>query len=227
MVRPLTLALVLVAAARPAQGQQRYTIPIAEDTLLFVENQGATRILATLNGTPFKLVADSSEVRRSENAYAIPEDGDLTLDISAYMRPGVDANVIEFVSQGPAGSGFRFILAPVFAEGQTTADYALSGLRPLPSAFGLRAGPNPARGPLRVTYAVPDRRIAGLPVRVEVYDARGRRVDTVVDGVRYPGTFTAWWTGADRAGRPVAAGVYLLRLSTDEGSEVVPVTVVR
>lgn len=196
-------------------------IPLAEDTLLFVENQGSTRILGTLNGVPFKLVADPQEATRSDNAYVIPNDGDLTLDIAAYMGPGFDANVIEFISQGPPGSGFRFVLAPVYVDGQQAPDYTLSSLVSLPSVFGLVASPNPFRGHLRVSYTVPDRRITGLPVRVVVYDVLGRLVHTLVDDRTYPGTFAIEWPGT------AASGTYVVQFLTDEGSETTVVTLTR
>ncbi|WP_420456080.1 hypothetical protein [Rubrivirga sp.] len=223
-MRALLVLLGVVVLAGSARGQQRYVIPLAEDTLLFVENQGATRILGTLNGVPFKLVANPEEAARSDNAYVIPDDGDLTLDIAAYMGPGDDANVIEFISQGPPGSGFRFVLAPVYVDGQQAPDYTLADLVPLPSAFGLVAGPNPFRDRLRVSYTVPERRITGLPVRVAVYDVLGRLVDTLVDDTLYPGTFTAEWAGA---GSSAASGTYVVRLLTDEGSQVAVVTLAR
>lgn len=217
---PLALVGAVLILAGSAHGQERYVIPLAEDTLLFVENQGAARILGTLNGVPFKLVADPAEAARSDNAYVIPNDGDLTLDIAAYMGPGFDANVIEFISQGPSGSGFRFVLAPVYVEGQQAPDYALADLVQLPSSFGLVASPNPFRDRVRVSYTVPERRITGLPIHVGVYDTLGRLVETLVQDTLFPGTFTAEWGNTGRS----AAGAYLIRLLSDEGSESVVVS---
>ena len=211
MPRALALALVLLAA--PAGAQEVFVVPIAEDTLLYVENRGATRVLVDLNGTAFKLASDPAEVAASPGAYLVPADGALTIDIAAYMRPGEDANVISFVVQGPPEAGFDFVLAPVFVEGQTAVAYTLGGLEALPESFALRAGPSPGRGPLGVWFSVPSGRVAGVPVRVRVFDTRGREVAALADGVRFPGTHRAVWPAA------AAAGVYLVRLETDEGAE--------
>jgi flagellar hook assembly protein FlgD len=52
-------------------------------------------------------------------------------------------------------------------------------------------------------------------VNLSVYDISGRLVATVVDGVSGPGEHVARWSGLDRAGRPVASGVYFMRLTID------------
>lgn len=201
---------IFVAAPAPALGQagERFVIPLAEDTLLFVENEGVTRILADLNGTVFKLASNPAEVARSRNAFLIPLQGKLTINIAAYMKPGEDANVITLLTQGPPGSEWRFVLAPTFADGETEVAYALASLEPLPETFGLRAWPNPTRGPLTAEFSIPDARITGVPVRLSVYDALGRRVAVLLDEPRFPGLFTVPWAGT--AG--LAAGVYLLHL---------------
>ncbi len=45
-------------------------------------------------------------------------------------------------------------------------------------------------------------------VRLSIYDARGRRVATLVTGEQQAGEHAAQWNGRDEHGRPVAAGVY-------------------
>jgi 1,4-alpha-glucan branching enzyme len=53
------------------------------------------------------------------------------------------------------------------------------------------------------------------PVRLDVVDARGRLVATLVDGTRAAGMHRVAWNGTDRGGARVAAGVYLVRLTAD------------
>jgi glucose/arabinose dehydrogenase len=52
----------------------------------------------------------------------------------------------------------------------------------------------------------------GGHVRLDVYDLAGRRIRILVDEARPAGRHTAVWDGADDAGRPAPAGVYLYRL---------------
>lgn len=75
--------------------------------------------------------------------------------------------------------------------------------------------PNPTRGAVTLPVALDG------PARLDVVDVLGRVVRTVrldADAAE------AGWDGRDAAGRPVAAGVYLLRLSTEAGSAAVRVT---
>jgi hypothetical protein len=74
----------------------------------------------------------------------------------------------------------------------------------------LSASPNPAGTSSFISYALP----AKSPVRLTLHDVVGRRVATFVDGVQDAGSYTVPWNGCTAAGRPVAEGVYFLRLVT-------------
>ncbi len=51
--------------------------------------------------------------------------------------------------------------------------------------------------------------------RLEVFNMLGQKVATLVSGPQRAGKHLAVWTGSDDAGRSVASGAYLLRLSSD------------
>ncbi len=72
--------------------------------------------------------------------------------------------------------------------------------------------PNPFRGAVRVEFRLD----AAGPVTAEVVDVAGRRVRTLAEGRLPAGTHRLQWDGRDGAGRPTAAGVYFLRVSTQE-----------
>lgn len=78
--------------------------------------------------------------------------------------------------------------------------------------------PNPARGDVMVQVGVPS---AG-PVRVSVFDARGREVAVLIDGPRPTGWHPLRWEPAG-----LASGVYLVRAGTAERQVTRRVTVVR
>lgn len=80
---------------------------------------------------------------------------------------------------------------------------ALSGGTPNP--FGGVAGARETT--LRFSLPV------AADVRLEVYDALGRRVATVLDGRQPAGAGAATWDGRDAAGRSTGAGLYFYRLS--------------
>jgi hypothetical protein len=98
--------------------------------------------------------------------------------------------------------------------------------RGLPSAPAGRlddAAPNPfnPRTTLRFTLDHAD------VVRLDVFDAAGHRVRTVVDGAFAAGAHEAEWDGRDDAGRSVASGVYLMQLRGSNFTESRPATLLR
>jgi hypothetical protein len=76
--------------------------------------------------------------------------------------------------------------------------------------------PNPSRTATRLDWVMPSE----AHVRLRVYDVTGRLVSTLVDERRHAGEHDAIWTGVDRGGRAVAAGVYFARLEAGESSSV-------
>jgi len=48
------------------------------------------------------------------------------------------------------------------------------------------------------------------PVELAIYDARGRRITVLTDGVQPVGSTTVSWDGRDQAGRDVPSGTYLV-----------------
>jgi len=57
----------------------------------------------------------------------------------------------------------------------------------------------------------------GGRARIAIFDVRGRRVRMLIDGTLGPGARQVRWDGNDDAGRPVASGLYLIRLEHPEG----------
>lgn len=76
------------------------------------------------------------------------------------------------------------------------------------------AGPNPAPGPATLRLELP--RAARVDVRV--FDASGRQVRTLLDGMLEAGAHPLVWDGCDRGGRRAEAGVYWVRARA-EGRE--------
>ena len=55
-------------------------------------------------------------------------------------------------------------------------------------------------------------------VRVDLFDVRGARIRRLTEGVMDHGDTRLQWDGRDEHGRPVATGVYLVRVTTPEES---------
>jgi hypothetical protein len=74
-----------------------------------------------------------------------------------------------------------------------------------------RAAPNPFTLGTSMRFALSNRAHA----RLDVYDVRGSRVATLVDGTRGPGSHSVAWDGRSDSGERAAGGVYYFRLSAD------------
>jgi len=73
--------------------------------------------------------------------------------------------------------------------------------------------PNPLVSGTTFTLSLPSEG----QVNLSVFDVRGRRVATLVDGTRPSGDSDAVWSGTDGRGGRLPSGVYLLRLETEAG----------
>jgi hypothetical protein len=97
----------------------------------------------------------------------------------------------------------------------TSSTVAVDPTLPPPGVTVLFAPwPNPATGgraTLRFDLATAGR------VQLALYDVRGRRVATVVNGERAAGSYTVAWNGRGSDGRAVASGVYFAQLVTAAG----------
>jgi hypothetical protein len=73
--------------------------------------------------------------------------------------------------------------------------------------------PNPFNPVTSIAYGVAARAgQAQLDVRLDIFDAGGRRVRQLLRGMRAPGSYTALWDGRDDHGVHVHSGVYFYRL---------------
>jgi ribosomal protein L14 len=69
-------------------------------------------------------------------------------------------------------------------------------------------------GGVRIRFSLPEAAVIAL----RVYDPAGRHIADPGAGFYPQGRSDVMWSGADRAGRPVGAGVYLIRLTTPSGA---------
>ena len=85
-----------------------------------------------------------------------------------------------------------------------------------PQRFELEQNsPNPFKFSTAIGYTV---RIGEKPVKVtiEILDARGQCVRTLVDELQNPGQYSFCWLGKDDEGRELESGTYFCRLRADE-----------
>ncbi len=68
--------------------------------------------------------------------------------------------------------------------------------------------PNPSSGSSVFNFEIP----IGQETRLDVYDARGQLIRTLLDGYQEVGSHSRYWDGRDKSGRLVPAGVYFAKL---------------
>ncbi len=82
----------------------------------------------------------------------------------------------------------------------------------LPRAFSLAQNyPNPFNPSTTISYRIPESE-SSVPVRLTVFDLRGRRVIELVNQDQAGGSYSVIWNGRDTEGRPIASGIYFYRL---------------
>jgi hypothetical protein len=140
-------------------------------------------------------------------------------------RDGVDELMVKF-PRGPVAALLEpGEQVPVEISGLAAGAYfeATARVRVIDSGHG--APPRSSLGantpnPFNPTTVIPYRiESPGGPTQITIYDAAGRRVRTLVDGVRTPGAYRATWNGRDEHGRAVASGVYFVRLEASGVTE--------
>jgi hypothetical protein len=146
----------------------------------------------------------------------VPQGVVVPAEASSLARFDLDALATQRDLSPPYTSGYRLTLR---SGADLPLDAALSSAR-MPARPGFGAPfPNPFRGSLRVPYEGAD----GTALSLSIHDVRGALVRRLEAKAQGPGEVV--WDGRDGGGRPVAAGVYWMRLR--EGGRERSVKVVR
>jgi hypothetical protein len=83
--------------------------------------------------------------------------------------------------------------------------------------------PNPFNPATRIDFELPREEV----VRLAVYGLDGRRIVTLVDGVRPAGRHSVHWDGRDAHGEPVASGTYVYRLDAGRYTKTCKMTLLK
>ena len=127
-------------------------------------------------------------------------------------------NSVSFAPNGAtlaSGAGDGTILLWDVSE-WTNSDttVAANKLIGLPNELQLQQNaPNPFNSQTVISYLLPK----SGPVRLEVFSVIGQRVAVLRQGPQQAGYHRLHWNARDSAGHPLASGIYLYRLVTDEG----------
>jgi hypothetical protein len=148
----------------------------------------------------------------------ITDGGDVSYRFPSILDPIGDTVMVQYLIDQVAG----FFL---YAEGPATSNpivvqkwenpykKGVEGPKTvLPGSMDVTAGPNPFGRSTRLSYAVPYRGNVSL----DIFDAAGRNVRTLVNGRSEAGRYSAVWDGRTQSGALVPAGVYLYRYALED-----------
>lgn len=160
------------------------------------------------------------------NVYrALAEEGPFQLVNDAVLAPETPGNYTDTTTWPQ--TTFWYEVRAVFPDGTedivagSPARVTTEGTLAL-ALFPFR--PNPMSVSAALSFDIPDH--CGL-VDLVIYNVRGQRVCTVVEGTVDRGRHERAWDGNDDHGVPVASGVYFARLSVDGKSDDQKVMVLR
>ncbi|MBN2413572.1 T9SS type A sorting domain-containing protein [candidate division KSB1 bacterium] len=120
-----------------------------------------------------------------------------------------------FVAGGPLAKGrvYTFDATACYIEDIYKNNVAVreKDVNIVPRSAELGAAyPNPFNAGTRIPFEVSDN--AGS-VRLEIYDLLGRKVCTLVNGLKPVGKHVVFWNGRDEGGAEISSGVYLIKFS--------------
>jgi len=162
----------------------------------FVSWRAATgALLATLWNPGGYVLADAEQNDR----------GELWVCDNSFSSPAV--RVFSAATGLPVGSDVTCTLPPTAVTFDAPTGQ-VTGTSPAPFTLALSPPfPNPVRAHASFTLTLSE----AATSRLEVFDAAGRRVRMLLDGVRSAGRNTIAWDLADDAGRRLPSGLYLVR----------------
>jgi hypothetical protein len=186
---------------------------------LLVDLVGTTSNRSALGAVATAHAGDRSWTRTVAGSSGRRDGSSLALHFGLGDRAQVDSVVVHW----PGGEAETF--GGPFPAGQrvtlTQGATPTAASPPAPGALTLAAAPNPFNPRVTVSYAA----AGGGPVRLEVYDLRGRHLRTLAASGAPTGQRV--WDGRDGTGRAVPSGVYELRLQAGTRTASRRVTLVR
>ena len=141
---------------------------------------------------------------------ALVEDGTAGVFSRLADNIAVSLDGIVRYHDSSAEPGKRYVYRVASVEDPARAFTTSSVYVPVARASLGQNYPNPFNPVTRITYTVPDE--GEYPVSLVIYNVRGARVRTLVDGLHAGGRFTVEWNGRNDSGSKVSSGVYFYRL---------------
>jgi hypothetical protein len=86
----------------------------------------------------------------------------------------------------------------------------------VPAVFSLADNyPNPFNPTTTISYSIPQ----DENVKLSIYNVKGQKVTTLVNGNQTAGSYNAVWNGADKSNKKVSSGIYFYKIEAGKNTE--------
>ena len=199
--------------ARPALTEPRVVSVCSSDGAWIVSIDDADGVLGC--DFTFDLGQGASEVTVSGTHIAYRQDGSV-LDVGLAL-PDQETGVLLRIE------GAELTSMPTI-ESVSLNEGGIPAIAAIPVEFALaQNAPNPFNPTTSIRFGIAE---AG-PVQLSIYNANGQVVRVLVDGAMETGMHEVTWDGLDAAGRNVASGIYVYRLTSGTSVSVRRMSLVR
>ena len=157
-----------------------------------------------LSGSAFDAYEVTENSSNGSVEFSLPEDENF-YTVFSNKEKSITSQLLQATVYLYKKNGDWVLIDSVKTEGEDIEEVAITA----PPIF-LELSPNPATSRLEITYATP------YPGNIElaVYDAVGRKVNTLIKGNSPVGNHRLLWDLRDSEGNRVGEGIYFLRLDT-------------
>ena len=117
-----------------------------------------------------------------------------------------------------AGHGYYYRLSDVSIQGEITIypPIFIQLVHPPKETLLEKAYPNPFNPQTYITYHLAEE----TQVKIAVFDMLGRSVKDLYNGRQYAGSYHVYWNGTDENGMKVGSGTYIIRMQTDDITQI-------
>ncbi len=121
-----------------------------------------------------------------------------------------------------AAGNYRYQIGVVDRDGEYMSPIERVGVKALAASLAQNE-PNPFNPQTTIRYTMP----ATGNVTINIYDASGRLVRSLLNGVKEAGSHNVTWNGTDNNNSPVSSGIYFYRLTAGKFSETKKMTLLK
>jgi len=199
--------------------------PYGPSDIVYVSDWNSGLLLFRLNTTTTVRFTDVNAAAGRDGvtlSWRVWADEDIA-GFRVYRQSGLDARDV-LLTAAPLATGTRafrdtsvqpgaryhYLVTALTADGDEERSAPVSVLVPEMEPGIVSVYPNPFRPRTTIAFQVDE----PGPVRVDVFDARGARVRTLMDASVPAGAHSAAWDATDADGHAVASGVYFVRMTT-------------